>query len=220
MTNFLFEATPRDTTVDIGNGLIMRWSTCGDATNVANLVGECFRWSTFLNPMPIGVIPDGVIPGPHEAFSAAAKRLLSGKNATMMDRDYALVEDTKRRKTGKNPIVACVSLHRTRAYYGCVDLFFGKPELVASDPEYRNRGLIRRLILEMIHPESEARGDALQFIPGIPHFYRQFGYEYALSSYTISKIESVNQKIPVLARDKTEEPFLLRKATPKDIPYL
>lgn len=37
--------------------------------------------------------------------------------------------------------------------------------------EYRNKGLIRRLFLEMIHPASEARGDIIQFLPGIPHFY-------------------------------------------------
>ena len=89
----------------------------------------------------------------------------------MTDRDFALVEDTKR-EAGKNPIVACVSIHRVRAHYGSVDLIFGKPELIASDPEYRSRGLVGRLLFEMIHPESEARGGALQFIPGIPHFYR------------------------------------------------
>lgn len=89
----------------------------------------------------------------------------------MSEHHYALVEDTAR-TSGKNPIVACVSLHRLRAYYGIVDLFFGKPDLVASDPEYRNRGLVRKLIMEFIHVESDLRGDALQIIPGIPHFYR------------------------------------------------
>lgn len=90
----------------------------------------------------------------------------------MSEFNYALVEDTKRKGTDKNPVVACVSIHRVRAYYGSIKLFFGKPELIATDPEYRNRGLVRKLLHEMIHPESEARGDSLQFIPGIPHFYR------------------------------------------------
>ncbi|KAF9996593.1 hypothetical protein BGZ80_004550 [Entomortierella chlamydospora] len=212
MTNLHAAATPRDTIVDLDDGLIMRWSTHADAENVGDLVAETFTWMSFSG------LQDGVIPGPNLMFRAAAKRLLSGKNAVMTDRDYALVEDTKR-EVGKNPIVACVSIHRVRAYYGCVDLFFGKPELIATDPDYRNKGLIRKLLFEMIHPESDARGDSLQFIPGIPHFYRQFGYEYALVSFTSGKIENI-QSIPALAEGKTTEPFLLRKATPEDIPYL
>ncbi|KAF8937966.1 hypothetical protein EDD21DRAFT_74921 [Dissophora ornata] len=206
-------ATPRHATIDIGDGLIMRWSTHADATNVSELIGDAFRWHSFPNPIPSGVIPE-----PNEMFKAATKRLLSGKNATMSDRDYALVEDTNR-EAGKNPIVACVSIHRLRAYYGCVDLLIGKPELIATDLEYRNKGLVRKLLFEMIHPESEARGDALQFIPGIPHFYRQFGYEYALTNFTAGKVENVQQALPALAKGKTEL-FSLRKATPDDIPYL
>lgn len=143
---------------------------------------------------------------------------MTGKNAAMSEHDYALIEDTKREE-GKNPIVACVSLHRMRAFYGSIDLFFGKPELIATDPEYRNKGFVRRLLKEMIHPESEARGDVLQFIPGIPHFYRQFGYEYALCSYNSGKIENV-EKLPKLEKDQKEEPYRLRKATRDDIPYL
>ncbi|KAF8974922.1 hypothetical protein BGZ46_009594 [Entomortierella lignicola] len=212
MTKLHFAATPRDTRIDIGDGLIMRWSTRADAENVGDLIGDAFRWLVFSG------VPDGVIPESHQSFKASAKRLLSGKSSVMADQDYALVEDTKY-KPGKNPIVACVSLHRVHAYYGCVDLFFGKPELIATNPEYRNKGFIRRLLFEMIHPESEARGDALQFIPGIPHYYRQFGYEYALVSFTSGKIENI-QSIPSLPEGKSAEPFLLRTATPDDIPFL
>ncbi|KAI1313027.1 hypothetical protein EDD11_002768 [Mortierella claussenii] len=212
--SFHHPATPRDKVVDIGDGLIMRWSTSADADNVADLVAEAFKWIS-LTPHP-----DGVVPGPNEFFRAGARRLLSGKNATMTDLDYALVEDTKRRDIpGKNPIVACVSMHRVRAYYGSVDLFFGKPELIASSPEYRNRGLVRKLLFEMIHPESEARGDALQFIPGIPHFYRQFGYEYAMATYTAGRIENISSALPSLPEGESEL-FTLRKATPEDIPFL
>ncbi|KAG0299194.1 hypothetical protein BGZ99_004255, partial [Dissophora globulifera] len=82
--------------------------------------------------------------------------------------------DTKREE-GKNPIVACVGLHRHLAYYGSVNVHFGKPEVIATDSEYGNRGFIRRLLLQMVHPESEERGDVLQFISGIPYYYRQFG---------------------------------------------
>ena len=69
----------------------------------------------------------------------------------------------------------------------------------------------------MIHPESEARGDALQVIPGIPYFYRQFGYEYSLCSYPAFAFESTS--LHRLSEDLVE-PFTLRRATLSDIPLL
>ncbi|CAO3566582.1 unnamed protein product [Mortierella alpina] len=161
-----FQATDRKA-IDIGDGLIMRWSTSANAANVASLIAKAFTVRIGLD-VPL---QDGVPPGPNEFLRAAANRLLSGKNSTMSEFDYALVEDTTV-ETGTNPIVACASLHRLKAYYGSVDLFFGHLELIATQAEYRNKGLVRRLLLEMIHRESEARGDALQFIHGLPHFYR------------------------------------------------
>ncbi|KAF9100940.1 hypothetical protein BGX27_000172 [Mortierella sp. AM989] len=222
MTGIHAAVTPRSTVIDIGDGLIMRWSTKADADHIAALVGDSFKW--LLNEGP-----DGVTPPPSEMLMSGARRLLSGKNACMTEHDYALVEDL-RCEPNKNPIAACAAIHRVRAYYGCVNILVGKPELIATQPKYRNNGLIRRLISEMVHPESEARGDDMQFIPGIPHYYRknsgtylyfiasQFGYEYGLTSFNPSKITSI-QTIPSLAMGGSE-PFILRKATPIDIPYL
>ncbi|KAG0375123.1 hypothetical protein BGX24_009515 [Mortierella sp. AD032] len=212
MTSIHAAATPRTRIVDLGDGLIMRWSTKADSKNVQDLVGDSFRWLLFGKPLE-----PGVTPGPNEILRAGARRLLTGVNATMSEFNYALVEDTNR-ESGKNPIVACVSIHRVRAYYGSVKMFLGKPELIATDPDYRNRGLVRKLMYEMIHPESEARGDSLQFIPGIPHFYRQFGYEYAMCSFGASTIKNTDS-LPSLTKGKTE-PFAIRKATAADIPYL
>ena len=50
---------------------------------------------------------------------------------------------------------------------------------VATLPEYRNRGLIRTLVNEY-HKEVVNQGYDLSVIEGIPYFYRQFGYEYAI----------------------------------------
>ncbi|KAG0286552.1 hypothetical protein BGZ96_009363 [Linnemannia gamsii] len=116
-----------------------------DSQDVQDLVGDSFKWLELVKPLE-----PGVIPGSNESLKQA-RRLLTRKNATMSEFSYALVEDTKRRVTDKNPIVACASIHRVRAYYGKVKLFFGKPELIATDPEYRNRGLVRKLLYEMIH---------------------------------------------------------------------
>jgi len=147
---------------------------------------------------------------------------MSGKNAVMSEHDYAVIEDTQRKNqpgnTDRNPIVACIGLHRVRAFYGCVPLFFGKPELIATDADYRGQGLARRLLMEMIHPESDARGDALQLIGGLPNFYRQYGYEYAISRYNPGKIANVD-KFPGAGKNQ-QEPYTLRRATKDDIPFL
>lgn len=52
----------------------------------------------------------------------------------MSEHDYALVEDTNNKAKGLNPIVACVSLLNVPAYYGSVNLDFGEPELIATEP--------------------------------------------------------------------------------------
>ena len=145
---------------------------------------------------------------------------MSGENVVMSEHDFALIEDTHRRATDKNPIIACAGLHRVRAFYGSssVQLFFGKPELIATDPDYRGRGLVSQLIRQLVHPESEARGDTLQFIIGLPNFYRQYGYEYAISRYNPGKILNVD-KIPKREQQQ-EEPYRLRRANRVDIPFL
>jgi hypothetical protein len=92
----------------------------------------------------------------------------------------------------------------------------GQPENVVTDPDYRRRGLIRALF-EMFHIRSAAEGHLAQAITGIPYFYRQFGYEYALDlggSYTISVTG-----IPNLQGDGVE-PYHLRPATLDDVPHL
>ncbi|KAK3843213.1 MAG: hypothetical protein J3R72DRAFT_441075 [Linnemannia gamsii] len=204
----------RSKTIEIGDGLIMRWSTKADTSNVVKLVGDSFNWFAMGDPLP-----EDEIPGPHELLMAGVRRLLSGKTAVMSEHDYALVEDTNNKAKGKNPIVACVSLHEVPAYYGSVQLAFGKPELIATEPSYRNKGLVRRLIYEMIHPKSEARGHVLQFIPGIQYFYRQFGYEYGMTMLPPLKLGGLSH-LPSLPTNTKHEPYHVRQATQADIPFL
>ncbi|GJJ77732.1 hypothetical protein EMPS_10091 [Entomortierella parvispora] len=200
--------------IDLGNGLIMRWSTAADIDNLAKLLSESFRWLGIGDPLPKDAIPP-----PNEFIKSATSLLMSGKSVAMSEYDYALVEDTQRGK-GANPVVACVCLHHVKAYYGSVDVTFGKPELVATDPDYRNQGLVRKLMLQMIHPKSDARGHVLQVIPGISHFYRQFGYEYGLCTYTGFDIESSDVLPPLDKTKYSTEPYTLREATISDLPLL
>lgn len=87
-----------------------------------------------------------------------------------------------------------------------VDLPMGQPEYVATAPEHRGRGLIRRQIDE-VHQWSTARGDLAQVITGIPYFYRRFGYEYAIGIDEVAPI--VDVAMPAGWR--------VRRATPRDL---
>jgi len=58
---------------------------------------------------------------------------------------------------------------------------------VGTLPEYRGKGLIRRLIGEF-HVDVEDQGYDLAAIEGVPYFYRQFGYEYAVPLLEETKI--------------------------------
>ena len=85
-----------------------------------------------------------------------------------------LVED----ETSGRIASALVSIPQTWTYAG-IPILAGRPESVATDKEYRNKGLVR-VLFEEFHRSSQARGDLLQGITGIPWFYRQFGYEMAV----------------------------------------
>ena len=52
-------------------------------------------------------------------------------------------------------------------------------EFVATAKAFEGRGLVRRQ-LDLAHQRSLVRGDLVQWMVGIPYFYRRFGYEYAV----------------------------------------
>ena len=90
--------------------------------------------------------------------------------------DAAVVEDRSR---GGGAIVACVFFWRHTWSFAGIPFGVTRPEMVATDPAYRRRGLVRALF-EMVHARGAAEGHLLSAITGIPYFYRQFGYEYVL----------------------------------------
>lgn len=184
---------------DLGDGLILRWSTAADTDNIGQLCSLAFR--------------DKADEPPREFFIPWIRRLMRGDHYLMGPGDYGIVEDT--RKEG-NPIIACTCLWRHEWSYEGIPFKVGRPEIVASDPGYRNRGLIRALF-EMIHARSESEGHLLQAITGIPYFYRQFGYEYALDLET--KRTTYLSLIPEL-KEGESEPYILREATVEDIPFM
>lgn len=106
-----------------------------------------------------------------------AHELMSGSHPTTRASDFTVVEDAQ---TGK--IVSSLCLIPQTWSYGGVPFGCGRIEQVGTDPDYRRRGLIRKQV-DVIHALSGAKGELMQSITGIPWYYRQFGYEYALDLY-------------------------------------
>ncbi|HEY7177039.1 MAG TPA: GNAT family N-acetyltransferase [Micromonosporaceae bacterium] len=77
-------------------------------------------------------------------------------------------------------VVSTATLLEETLVLGGVAIPTGQVELVATDREYEGRGLVRAL-MNWAHERSETRGHLVQVMIGIPYFYRQFGYEYAVT---------------------------------------
>ncbi len=184
---------------DLGDGLVLRWSTAEDTERIAALLSMVYREKAS-DP-----------PNVHAMNNIRA--LMNGDHPLMGPDRYGLIEDTSREG---NPVVACTCLERHTWTYEGIPFSVGRPEMVGTDDAYRNRGLIRALF-EMVHERSEAEGDLVQAITGIPYFYRQFGYEYALE---LEDRRTTSLALIPKAKEGEPEPFALRAATIEDIPTI
>jgi len=101
--------------------------------------------------------------------------LVAGDHPTVTGDDVWVVVDPAK----NDRIVSGLLLIPQVWRYENVRLPVGRPELVATHPDYRRRGLIRELMYAA-HERSAALGHVMQGITGIPHYYRQFGYTMAL----------------------------------------
>jgi hypothetical protein len=143
---------------DLGDGYLVKWADEVEARSYGHLCDVVFRRSADapirnLNAMQV---IDWTDAHPNTSHS-----------------DIAVVVDAH-----DTVVAGAVLLRQTMDYAGNL-LQVGRPELVVCHPEYRNRGFIRH-IFTLLHAKSHARGDALQAITGIPYYYRQFGYAYAI----------------------------------------
>jgi hypothetical protein len=182
---------------DLGDGLVVRWSTPDDVEKAASLYAHVYR-SSLEAPLNWNV-------------QLWVRDMFSGRHPHIGPHDFAVVEDTT---TGT--IVASTCLLGYSFEFEGIPVQFGRPEIVATLPDYRNRGLIRA-IFELIHAKSEARGDLVQGITGIAYYYRQFGYDYTISLGT--RLTVYFPAIPALKKDAVE-PYSLRQAAITDIPLL
>lgn len=180
---------------DLGNGLILRRSTPDDADELAEFNGKIHGDDEF-DARLVATWTHDLLARPHPTFSP---------------NDFTIVEETA---TGR--IVSSLNLIPQTWSYEGIEFGVGRPELVGTLPEFRNRGLVR-IQFEEIHKWCIERGYPVQVITGIPYYYRLFGYEMALdlAGYRMG----FEANVPKLA-DGKQEPYHIRHATEADLPII
>jgi Acetyltransferase (GNAT) domain len=130
-----------------------------------------------------------------------------GRHPTVQANDFTVVEDIREKK-----IVSSVCLISQTWSYGGIPFQVGRPELVATDPEYRRRGLVRKQF-DAIHARSAAKGELLQVITGVDWFYRQFGYDMGVKLWGSRCVNKMD--LPSLKEGESEG-YRLRPVTSDD----
>ena len=125
--------------------------------------------------------------------------------------DYWLVEDSSR-----GEVVSTTCLLPWTCCFDGIDLRVAQLEMVLTHPAYRGRGLVRAQIKHFEQVVLE-RGYDLSIISGIPYYYRQFGYAYAVDG---DRCEALPVWIIPDHPPGVCQPLRLRKAISIDIPLL
>jgi RimJ/RimL family protein N-acetyltransferase len=146
---------------DLGDNLILRRATKADAEALANFNAR--------------IHSDDSEEHPDERVATWTRDLIEKPHPTFEAGDFTIVEDTR-----SGNIVSTLNLISQTWSYGGIPVKVGRPELVGTHPDYRNRGLVRAQF-EVIHQWSAERGQKMQAITGIPYYYRLFGYEMGLA---------------------------------------
>ncbi|WP_119072223.1 GNAT family N-acetyltransferase [Aggregatilinea lenta] len=123
---------------------------------------------------------------------------------------WLFVEDTA---TGET--VSSIALIPWQWRFESVTLKVGEMGIVGTAEAYRNRGLIRALVERFKELLAEGEYD-VSHIQGIPYYYRQFGYEYALPLLLEWRVELHDMP----AEAPAAPDLTVRPATPDDIPDL
>lgn len=166
---------------NLGNGLVMRPAMAADKNAIKDTVEKTFG-------KEVGPIVEKLFTY-HPDFPVS---------------DHFLIMDTK-----KNQVVSYFCLSRSTCVLNGTKFTVGAMEVVCTLPEYRHRGLIRRLN-ELFEKRAEEYKLPLLVIIGIPFFYRNLGYEYALTFN--GTITVPTEVIPQLKKGE-EEPIVVEEIT-------
>ena len=182
---------------DLGNGLILRRTTPDDAEPLAEFCGR--------------IHSDAGPDKPDIHVASWTRDLLAKPHPTFHADDFTVVVEAT---TGR--IVSTLNLISQTWTYEGIPFGVGRPELVGTLPEYRNRGLVR-IQFEEIHRWSAERGDLVQAITGIPYYYRLFGYEMAMD--LAGRRFGYESNVPKL-KEGESEPYPIRRATQAELPLI
>lgn len=182
---------------ELGDGLILRWATPDDAEELA-------QFNLAMHSDDPAEPEMGLYYWVHD--------LMRGDHPTTNAGDFTVVVDTN---AGGRIVSSLCTISQTWAYDG-IPFGVGRPELVATLPEFRRRGLVR-LQMELAHAVSAGRGELVTAITGIPWYYRQFGYEMAIN---LGGSRQLFWARPGNEEKVEAEPYHVRAATAQDIPVL
>lgn len=144
------------------------------------------RSATAEDAAPLGEFVASVFGNPARILPWMAD-LVCGRHPYSGADDVLVVEDTA---TGA--LVSTASLVRQTWTYGDVPFQVGQVETVATHPDWRRRGLVRHLMTAHA-ARCDAYGIDVRAVIGIPHYYRQFGYEHALTHQVGRVVDPVGQ---------------------------
>lgn len=179
---------------DLGDGLILRRTTEADTEALVAFNAQ--------------IHSDEGPEKPDLRVGAWVRDLMAGSHPTFQIGDFTVVEDTTHGK-----IASSMNLISQIWSYDGMPFGVGRPELVGTLPEYRNRGLVRAQF-ELIHQWSAERGELVQAITGIPYYYRLFGYEMTLNLG--GGRAGYRSQVPQL-KEGEEESYRVRKADEPDL---
>lgn len=181
----------------ISEDLVLRTATSEDADQLADFHEEVFMdEESGTRAYWVAEWGRDLLTKPHQTFSPS---------------DCLIVED---RRTG---CIASSCLYLTTQWQ-CQGATFqiGQPEIVGTRKEYRESGLIRKQFDVMHRWADEGQHDVL-VINGIPHYYRQFGYDMALGVY--ARRSALIESLPRW-NEGDERKFVLRDAVPDDVEFV
>ena len=182
---------------DLGGGLILRRGTLADADALADINSRMHS--------------DNGPDQPEMGIDVWIRDLVAGTHPTTNAADFTVVEETA---TGRIVSTLCL-ISQTWTYAG-IEFGAGRPELVCTLPDFRKRGLVR-IQMDEVHKWSSERGHLMQFITGIPNFYRQFGYDMALDF--VGRRTGYEGNLPKL-KDGESEPVNIRPAREDDMEFV
>jgi hypothetical protein len=187
----ILEHRSATTSYDLGDDLRLRFATVNDIDPLAQFNGRIHGGDHF-NPF----------------VAQWTREFASLSHPTCGPDNVTLVEDTA---TGQ--IVSSMCLIPQTWTFDGIPFPVGRPEAVGTDPAYRRRGLVRAQF-DVLHAKSDRAGQLAQGITGIPWYYRQFGYEYAID---LDGGRCVYPALIAPLKDGEIEAYHFRQATPDDL---